>query len=414
MNFSQGLSGLNAASQKMNAIGNNIANSHTIGYKKSDLSFADIMACSKIGAGVEVSGVHQNFNNGVLEEGSNALDLAIDGNGFFCLESASGQEFYSRNGQFQPNQQGFITNAEGMYLMGYQPVGNPPSLTPGSIISRLQVPIEPMPARITDGGSLTAKLNSLQPSIPTEQVFAPQNGQSYSAMSRHSAYDSLGHKHDIDLYFVKKDDNRWKVYSHDVTAPLTQQEANMANNIFQTIDIQFDSTGHLLAGNTDINVKGDKFRGADALNFNIDLSKLTQGAISSDTPILIEGQQTSGYTSGTVSSYAVDENGVIEACYSNNEKQPIGQVVLSKFINNDGLSPQGHHCWAETKKSGNALKGGAGSSNLGKIYGQRLESSNVDLSQEIIHLMQTSFFSNANMKTISTMSETLQKLCNIG
>src|SRR5690606_15938707 len=124
MGFGQGLSGLNAASQQLDVIGNNIANSGTVGFKASTVAFADVYASSRVGLGTQVSGINQRFTIGNISTTGNQFDMAIDGAaGLFRLEDTNGAIIYSRNGQFHANKDGFIVNAQGHKLTGYGPDG---------------------------------------------------------------------------------------------------------------------------------------------------------------------------------------------------------------------------------------------------------------------------------------------------
>src|SRR5690554_5261564 len=119
MSFSQALSGLNAQSQKLGAIGNNIANSQTVGFKSSNVQFADVFANSRVGLGTKVSAVLQNFNEGNIESTNRNLDLAVAGTGFFRFQQPSGEVAYSRNGQLTMTAEGDLINAQGAKIMGY-------------------------------------------------------------------------------------------------------------------------------------------------------------------------------------------------------------------------------------------------------------------------------------------------------
>ncbi|HCW46146.1 MAG TPA: flagellar hook protein FlgE, partial [Erwiniaceae bacterium] len=175
MSFSQGLSGLNAASQALDVVGNNIANSQTVGFKSGSISFADVFAGSQIGMGVQVAGVKQNFSDGVLGQGSSSLDMGIQGNGFFRLVSEAGQVFYSRNGQFKTNENGYIVNDMGMQLTGYQATGTPPAIQPGAAVGPIQIPTGQMPARASDGGTMTGNLDSGTDPIAADIPFDPKD-----------------------------------------------------------------------------------------------------------------------------------------------------------------------------------------------------------------------------------------------
>ncbi|HWK70741.1 MAG TPA: flagellar hook-basal body complex protein [Burkholderiaceae bacterium] len=124
MGFGQGLSGLNAASQTLDVIGNNIANSGTVGFKASTATFADVYASSRVGLGTQVASINQRFTIGTVSSTGNQFDMAIDGaKGFFRVLDPSGSVLYTRNGQFFPNKEGYIVNAQGYRLTGYEEGG---------------------------------------------------------------------------------------------------------------------------------------------------------------------------------------------------------------------------------------------------------------------------------------------------
>jgi len=125
MGYQQGLSGLAAASSDLDVIGNNIANADTIGFKSGTAVFADMYANSvatavnnQVGIGTQLAAVQQQFSQGTINSTGQALDVAINGNGFFQM-SNNGALTYSRNGVFQLNSTGQIVNSEGLQLMGY-------------------------------------------------------------------------------------------------------------------------------------------------------------------------------------------------------------------------------------------------------------------------------------------------------
>lgn len=120
MGFGQGLSGLNAASQTLDVIGNNIANSGTVGFKSGSATFADVYASSRVGLGTQVSSINQRFTIGTISGTGNQFDMAIDGaKGMFRVVDESGSVLYTRNGQFFPDKDGYLVNAQGHRLTGY-------------------------------------------------------------------------------------------------------------------------------------------------------------------------------------------------------------------------------------------------------------------------------------------------------
>ncbi|ARJ41856.1 flagellar biosynthesis protein FlgE [Pantoea alhagi] len=407
MSFSQGLSGLNAASQALDVVGNNIANSQTIGFKSGSISFADVFAGSQIGMGVQVSGVRQNFSDGVLGQGTGSLDMGIQGNGFFRLVNQAGQVFYSRNGQFKTNENGYIVNDTGMLLTGYQASGTPPTIQPGAAIGPIQIPTEQMPARASDSGSMKGNLDSGAKIIDPELEFDPKDSNTYSSVNKIDAYDSLGNRHEINVYFVKTADNKWKVYTNDSTAEVVDGAGKVQ---YQEIDIAFDSAGQLTTKPARVPIVGAAYNGAEALGFELDITGMTQQA--SETAM--ESPSTSGYAPGKLNGYTVGNNGQIIASYSNGQQQPLGQVVLANFTNAGGLASSGNNAWTETPSSGQPVVGIAGSGNLGNLYGNKVEASNVDLSQEMVNMIIFQRNYQSNSQTIKTQSELLQTLVNLG
>ena len=125
MGFGQGLSGLNAAAQELDVIGNNIANAGTVGFKSSSVTFSDVFANSQVGLGVKVASVNQRFTVGSISNTGNSLDLAIDGTkGLFRTEDTNGNVLYTRNGQFFADKDNFIVNAQGQRLTGFGLIGD--------------------------------------------------------------------------------------------------------------------------------------------------------------------------------------------------------------------------------------------------------------------------------------------------
>jgi len=125
MGFQQGLSGLNVSAKALDAIGNNIANSSTVGFKTSQVQFADVYAASlggggagQIGIGASAPSIAQLFTQGNITTTNNPLDMAINGGGFYRL-SDGGTPVYSRNGQFSLDKDGYMVNSGGLRVTGY-------------------------------------------------------------------------------------------------------------------------------------------------------------------------------------------------------------------------------------------------------------------------------------------------------
>ena len=143
MSFYTSLNGLKNAQTDLGVISNNIANAETNGFKKSTVSFADIVAGSAftnpkllLGIGATVEAINQNFKQGPIEQTGNALDLVVNGDGFFTTKSAiSGDTLYTRNGSFEIDQNGFLVRGNGNQLQAFatDAAGNVTGTTPQAV-----------------------------------------------------------------------------------------------------------------------------------------------------------------------------------------------------------------------------------------------------------------------------------------
>ncbi|MDG1516179.1 MAG: flagellar hook-basal body complex protein, partial [Gammaproteobacteria bacterium] len=125
MSFYTSLTGLNAATKELSVTSNNIANTATTGFKRSQAEFSDIFATTPSskasntsGAGVALKGVQQQFTQGNIESSGNVLDLAISGDGFFALQTTDGSNVYTRNGGFMLDTNNNVVNGLGQQLLG--------------------------------------------------------------------------------------------------------------------------------------------------------------------------------------------------------------------------------------------------------------------------------------------------------
>src|SRR5690554_4692981 len=244
MSFSQALSGLNAQSQKLGAIGNNIANSQTVGFKSSNVQFADVFANSRVGLGTRVSAVLQNFNEGNIESTSRNLDLAVAGEGFFRFMDTSGQVVYSRNGQLTMTPEGELINAQGFQIMGYG-VNAQGQVQVGGQPVPLTVDSEELGASATTGAGTVLNLDSRMNTGEELSVTELANGTeiSYHYANNFTVYDSLGNPVNTSVYYEKVSENLWQ-------AKVVADGEYDADNDFM---LRFNSNGTLVgAGPVDL------------------------------------------------------------------------------------------------------------------------------------------------------------------
>ena len=140
MSFYTSLNGLKNAQTELGVISNNLANAETAGFKKSRVNFADLVAGSAYtnpklvqGIGSTVASIDQNFSNGPTQQTGSALDLAVNGSGFFTVKSAlNGQVSYTRNGNFSIDGAGYVVDANSnrVQTLAVDAAGDVTSTTP--------------------------------------------------------------------------------------------------------------------------------------------------------------------------------------------------------------------------------------------------------------------------------------------
>ncbi len=396
MGFQQGVSGLNASSSNLDVIGNNVANSGTVGFKAGSVLFADVYAGSRVGLGTQVAGVSQNFTQGAVQTSTRALDVAItNGDGFFRLASPSGEISYSRNGQFNIDKDNYIVNSGGLRVTGYQ-VGANGSIA-GGTPAALQLPATAMTPNATSKINAQYNIDS-RSTVPVTAPFNATDSTSFNYQNAVTGYDSLGNPHEITNFFVKTAANAWDVYQ--------TVDGGASSNIGS---LTFDTAGKMLMPAAGILAPAavPLANGAAPLNFTINLTGTTQ--FGNDNAVAKQTQD--GYTSGTLTAFAINSDGTVTGKYSNEQTKTLGQIVLTSFANPDGLKSQGGNVWSETAASGQPLVGTAGAgTKVGSLTSGALESSNVDLTAELVNMIIAQRTYQANAQTVKTQDQVMQTL----
>lgn len=401
MAFSQAVSGLNAAATNLDVIGNNIANSATYGFKSGTASFADMFAGSKVGLGVKVAGITQDFTDGTTTNTGRGLDVAISQNGFFRLVDSNGSVFYSRNGQFKLDENRNLVNMQGLQLTGYLATGTPPTIQQGANPTNISIPNTLMAAKTTTTASMQINLNSSDP-LPSVNAFDASNADSYNKKGSVTVFDSQGNAHDMSVYFVKTGDNNWQVYTQDSSDP---------NSIAKTATtLEFNANGTLVDGAMANNIATGAINGADPATFSLSFLNSMQQNTGANN---IVATTQNGYKPGDLVSYQINDDGTVVGNYSNEQTQLLGQIVLANFANNEGLASEGDNVWSATQSSGVALLGTAGTGNFGTLTNGALEASNVDLSKELVNMIVAQRNYQSNAQTIKTQDQILNTLVNL-
>ncbi|HEN3480051.1 TPA: flagellar hook protein FlgE [Yersinia enterocolitica] len=418
MGFSQAVSGLNAASSNLDVIGNNIANSATSGFKAGSVSFADMFAGSQTGMGVKVAGITQDFNDGTTTTTNRRLDLAISQSGFFRMQDSSGGVLYARNGQFKLDENRNIVNMQGLSLTGYPATGTPPTVQQGANPVALSVPQNMIPAKATTSGTMVANLTSTHDVIPVATTFDPTKPDTYSFVNNMTTFDSLGNRHEINVFYVKRSEsttagNTWDVYTLDSSAKPAETADKRGSMTFDTngaLQSVINGTNPASTSDFTLTIPMGVVNGAPAQTFTLSVAGSKQQNTGTDS---IVTQNQTGYAAGEFTGFQINNDGSIVGTYSNSQTQLLGQIVMVNFANPEGLSSEGDNVWKETLSSGNPILGTAGSGGFGTLTSGALESSNVDLSKELVNMIVAQRNYQSNAQTIKTQDQILQTLVNL-
>lgn len=406
MSFGIALSGLNAAQQDLNVTANNIANSSTTGFKQSRAEFAEMFAVSPYGvnrnahgSGAKVAAVSQQHTQGNINTTNNSMDLALSGQGFFIL-SDGGATAYTRAGAFRPNNDGYVVNSQNQRLQVYPPGVNGAFNTSTMTDLRL-VTSESSP-------SATAEVETVfnlpsAAAVPTTTPFSAADETSYNTARSMTVYDSLGAAHTASMYYVKTATNEWDMHmTIDGNAAGTQHLVYDQNGNLTT-----PANGQFVLPTYD--AAAGLSTGAAPLNLTMDLSRTTQYG---DTFTMTSITQ-DGYTTGRLIGIDIDSTGVVQARFTNGQSTQLGQVAIANFANPQGLQQLGDTNWAQTFGSGQALNGQAGNSGFGLIQSGALESSNVDITAQLVNMITAQRNFQANSQMISTADQITQTIINI-
>lgn len=420
MPFQIALSGLSAASSDLKVTGNNIANASTIGFKESRAEFADVFAVSfggisktAIGGGVRLAAVTQQFSQGNVDFTGNALDIAVNGQGFL-IYSDGGVNNYSRNGALQVDRSGYIVDAQNRRLQVYQALNPQGTAFNTGSLSDLQLSTAAgQPAATTN---IDAILN-LQADAATlgPGIIDPTIPTSYNYSTSVTVYDSLGTAHTVTSYFRKTATNTWDMRAQltSPTTPPTVTDLTIGGANQNTVSFNPDgsvNTGAFTGGIFGFDaVPLLGVTGANPLAMTLDITQSTQyGA-----PFNISSLVQDGYTTGRLSSIDIDETGVVFARFTNGQSEALGQVALANFANPQGLQQLGDNAWGETFAAGAPQLGQAGAASFGLIQAGGLESSNVDIAEQLVNLITAQRNFQANAQVISTADTVTQTIINI-
>lgn len=410
--LSTALSALSATSTAIDVVGNNLANIGTLGFKASDVSFHDLLTQSlgagngqtQVGFGVGSPTTQFKFSQGALQTTSSALDVAIQGDGFFVVQTPAGATQYTRAGNFQLNSTGQLTTATGDHVQGWTLTNG--VLNTNAPLSAISVPANSSAAPVpTSSFSLDVNLNAAAIAGSTDATFATSL----------QAYDSLGNAHTITATFTK-DPATLGQWNYSISVP----NADVTNPPVTPLtgSITFDSNGILATPAATDPPPVFQLQGlADGAT---DLS-LAWNLYNGNTPRITQFAQASAVSAvnqnGSAAAQLVDvglsNGGAILARYSNGQQAVIGQLAMATVRNPQSLIADGNNNYGISALTSLPAVGLPGSGGRGAVTAGAVESSNVDIAQEFTNLIVFQRAYQANAKVVTTVDTLSQATINL-
>lgn len=408
-----GVSGMNAQANRLSTVADNIANSDTTGYKRSSAEFSTLVMPSTGGAynsGGVTTTIRQAVSDpGVLQYTTSVSDLAVSGDGFFVVQDPSGTPYLTRAGAFVPDGQGRLVNSAGFQLMAYSYENGVPAATVNGFEGLVPVVIsdQGMTATPSTQGSYAGNLPAGATPVAAANLPAANAATAqYTSKSSMVAYDNLGNKKLLDVYFTNTGAGTWQVavFDQSKATPGTSFPYT-AGGFLGSANLTFDTTTGKLAG-TPTSVS---FTVPNGASLNLDLSALTQLG----TGFTVSDAQVNGNAPSTIDKVQISKDGTIYAQYKDGSTKPLYKIPLADVQSPDELAALPGNVYSQGTDSGAVRVGFANEGKLGSIISGALENSNVDIAEELTNMIAAQRSYTANSKVFQTGSDLMDVLVNL-
>ncbi len=432
-----GVSGLAAQSQSMGMISDNVSNVNTVAYKGAAAQFSTLVTRSLATStfnpgGVRAGTLYHIERQGLLQTSSSPTDAAIDGRGFFVVNTAadgSGDQLYTRAGSFQSDFLGNLRNAAGFYLQGWVLDNN------GEIVN----PSQPQTVNVglINGVATPTTMIELGINLDANQPVAGAYAAGEMATFHSSGgtagvephfthtleiFDSLGRSRNVTVAFLKDaTPNVWNVEMYAEAGEV--EAADHPDGLLASGQVTFNGDGTLLANDVAPILPAGALIGINWLD--ADGAQNSEIALDLGTPDASDGltqfgaeftlafANQNGVQFGRLNGVSIDENGFVIASFANGTQRRIYKLPIATFANPMALDPRSGNVYAETDGSGRTNLREAGRGGAGKIAPSALEAANVDLADEFTKMIVTQRAYSANARVISTADEMLDELVRI-
>jgi flagellar hook protein FlgE len=427
-----GVSGLTANSSALAVISDNIANVNTVGYKRSGVDFSALVNAQNSNTTYNAGGVlpltrQQISLQGSLEQSRSPTDMAISGDGFFIVSTNSsqltngGSVLFTRAGSFTIDANGYMVNAQGLFLQGWPVAADGAVTSSPTSLSAIE------PVNISGVGGLAEPTQNVGINANLQSGETPYAGAQgvYAAgalatgtitpdfESSLEIYDSLGEPRTVAIGFLKTAPNTWQVEAY------ARPNTNVTGGAV--------SGGLLASGTLTFNTDGTvaSTTGTIGSAFSVNWAASTGAAVQPITLNLQSGMTqfanaygvtsvtADGVPPGDLVGLVLQGDGMLTAQFSNGRARALYQIPLATFLNPNGLKADQGGAFRTTLDSGLYNINSSNAGGAGKIVSGALEASNVDLAAEFTNLITTQRAYSAASRIITTADQMLEELLQI-
>jgi len=419
-----GVSGLNAQSQALGMISDNISNVNTVGYKTAHAAFSTLVTRQTgetyAPGGVRSQPVYSIDRQGLLQSSASNTDIAISGQGFFVLTeqdtpSASETRFYSRAGQFAADAEGYLRSPNGFYLQGWR---TDLAGTPIAANTSLLTSLESVRVNSVSGSANPTTTVDLGLNLPASATLPASVANGSIQTTNVTLYDALGVSHTVTLTWTKTAANTWDVVA---TAPDagTIDEGAVGGGAGYSVTVVFNGDGTPAtfdgAATPPALALGAWTSGANdsIVSMNMGTSGVADGLTQFSSTYSVSFINQDGTQFGNFFGVKVDEDGIVTALFDNGETQMIYKIPIATFPNPNGLDTRTGTAFTQSEKSGDFFLRAAGEANAGTFAPSALEASTADLAEEFTSLIITQRAYAASTRIITTADEMLDELIRV-
>jgi flagellar hook protein FlgE len=394
-------------------VSSNLSNASTTAYKTVSTSFYDLVSAddssTSTGIGVTTSTTSNNTTQGTITSEDVDTYLAISGSGYFVVKTGTvnsdgsttfgTDDLYSRTGDFTLNAEGYLTNSDGYYLMGW--TVDP---TTGDVdtdnLTEIQI------TDLTDAAVATSEV-TYEANVP-----ASVDDGTTTSSSTCTIYDSLGTEHTMTYTWTKVSDNTWEL-SVNVSDGAYDASNDTTSDFTETHTVTFDTSGNIesIDGDSSTSLTYNlSFEGAEDQTITADFSDVTQFAA---TELSTTGFDQDGVPAGSFESLNIDSDGYVSINYSNGVSKTYYQIPIATFNSANNLESVSGNAYKTTTTSGTATLNVAGEDGAGDLTTSALESSATDIASEFTTMITAQRIYSANAKVITTVDEMSKTLIDI-